>query len=122
MKISKFIFLASLVIFSVELPILKTFFGQIPSFSGQKVSVGSVSYLFAVGILILSFFTKNKTARRFLENCSLVLSAVFYRLLVGEDLLENIPLIFQFLFLISFGLFLYFKIMTYLDKDLKQEE
>lgn len=121
MKTTKILFLLSLLIIVIPLSPLKILVGGILPFPKSEISSSFVIYIFTVGILISSYFLKNKPAKRFLENFSMVLSAIFYRLLVGEDLLEHIPLIFQLPFLISFGLFLYFKLKDYFNRDLKKE-
>lgn len=73
-------------------------------------------HLSAIGILMISFFSKNVTVKKILENSSLILGAILYRMLIGNGLMENIPVLSQLPFLISFGVFLYFKMIAYFNR------
>jgi hypothetical protein len=78
-------------------------------------------YLLIITALISSYFLENERIKRILENGSLILSAVFYLIVIKLDINEKISLLEQLPFLISFGLFLYFKLLRYFHRNKKMD-
>lgn len=124
MKISKILFLVSLLILSLPFLVYVFFESYIPHILPHKDHEFSV-YLavdfFSIGMFIVSYFFDKLLIKRILESGSLILAAVFYRILIGSDLIEEIPAWIQLLFLISFALFLYFKVLRYFNRNVEKE-
>ena len=78
-------------------------------------------HIAAVFILLASFFSKNKRLKSVLENSSLIVGFVFYIVLSNDRIFKDIPLLSQLPFIISFGLFLYFKMMRYFNRNKKMD-
>jgi hypothetical protein len=87
----------------------------------REFSVHLAVDLFSIGMFIVSYFSEKLRIKQTLENSSLILAAVFYRMLIGSDLIEGIPAWIQLLFLISFALFLYFKVLYYFNRNAEKE-
>jgi hypothetical protein len=89
--------------------------------SQDQLRLASVLFLFTLGFLIISWFPENTRLMRNLENCSLLIGAFFFRALLLSDMSEIIPIWTQLFFVISFGLFLYFKLMRYFNRNKERE-
>ena len=73
-------------------------------------------YFLILVILIGSYFPVDERRKRMLENCSLALSAVLYLSVREMDRQNEISFLVQLPFLLSFGLFLYYKMLCYFNR------
>ncbi len=124
MKISKILFLVLLLTLSLSFLIHVFFESHIPHILPHKdheFSAYLAVDLFSIGMFIVSYFYDKLLIKKVLENVSLILATVFYRMLIGSDLIEEIPAWIQLLFLISFALFLYFKVLRYFNRNAEKE-
>ncbi|TSJ45471.1 hypothetical protein [Fluviicola chungangensis] len=76
----------------------------------------------ALGLLLTSWISKNSKVIRVLENSSLWVGAFFFRAFFLADTDGFTPIWAQLLFVISFGLFLYFKLMLYFSRDKENQK
>ncbi len=88
--------------------------------SEEQLRLASLLFLFTLGFLIASWFPENIRIIRTLENASLVLGAFFFRALLLPDV-EIVPVWAQLFFVISFGLFLYFKLMRHFNRKKEKQ-
>lgn len=115
MKASKILFLISLLLGNCAPPLIFLAFGGL-MFPKNKFMPLIGLYFLVIVILIGSYFPVDERRKRMLENCSLVLSAIFYLSLIGMDRQNEISFLGQLPFLLSFGLFLYYKMLRYFNR------
>lgn len=120
MKVSKLLFFISLLMISgpfLGFVFFESYLPHILPHKDNEFLVHLAVNFFAIGVLIASYFPEKFQIRRILENGSLILATVFYRMLIGSDFIEKIPVWIQLPFLLAFGFFLYFKLMRYFNRD-----